>query len=210
MRIAFLLFDGVTALDVIGPYEVLSRLPGIESVFVAREPGAKSATGGLRLLADQALSDVAYPEVVVIPGGSGVRALLNDEPILSWLRAAHSRSCWTTSVCTGALLLGAAEILRGLRATTHWRSLELLSSFGAEPVSERVVESGKVITAAGVSAGIDFALLLASRIRGDGMAKAIQLALEYDPRPPFDCGSPEKAGPELVELVRQSAQRAER
>jgi len=201
MQIAFLLFDEITALDVVGPYEVLARLPQAEAVFVARAPGRVTAGGGLVLEAQQGLDELPAPDVVVVPGGAGVQRLLADESVLSWLRVAHETSRWTTSVCTGALLLGAAGILNGLRATTHWRSLDLLSSYGAEPVSERVVEAGKVITAAGVSAGIDFALVLASRIAGEQIAKAIQLGIEYDPKPPFDCGSPTKAGADLVELV---------
>jgi transcriptional regulator GlxA family with amidase domain len=203
MQIAILIFDGLTALDAIGPYEVLSRLPGAELRFVAKQAGAKRTdTGALGVQADVALGELTSPEVVLVPGGPGSRPLMNDPEVLDWLREAHRSSTWTTSVCTGGLVLGAAGILDGKRATTHWAYMERLSELGAEPVDERVVEDGKVITAAGVSAGIDMALTLASRVAGDQVAQAIQLGIEYDPDPPFDTGSPAKAPPELIELVR--------
>jgi putative intracellular protease/amidase len=203
VRIAIPIFEGITALDAVGPYEVLSRLPDAEVVFVARAPGPyRTENGVLALTADAALADVPDPEVVVVPGGFGTRALMSDETMLSWLRSAHATSTWTTSVCTGSLLLAAAGLLDGLRATTHWLELETLRQFGAEPVSERVVVQGKVITAAGVSSGIDMALTLAAAIAGDEIAQAIQLGIEYDPQPPFDSGSVAKASPKIVELVR--------
>jgi transcriptional regulator GlxA family with amidase domain len=203
MRIAILIFDGLTALDAIGPYEVLSRLPGAELRFVSKEPGQKRTdTGALGVQADLAIADVPGPDVVLVPGGEGSRPLMRDSEVLEWLRVAHESSTWTTSVCTGALVLGAAGILDGKRATTHWAFLDRLSELGAEPVTERVVEDGKVITAAGVSAGIDMALTLAARIAGNEVAQAIQLGIEYDPQPPFDAGSPSKASPEVIELVR--------
>jgi transcriptional regulator GlxA family with amidase domain len=203
MRIAILIFDGLTALDAIGPYEVLSRLPGAELRFVAKEPGQKRTdTGALGVQADLAIADLPGPDVVLVPGGEGNRPLMRDSEVLDWLRVAHESSIWTTSVCTGALVLGAAGILDGKRATTHWAFLDRLSELGAEPVTERVVEDGKVITAAGVSAGIDMALTVAARIAGNEVAQAIQLGIEYDPQPPFDAGSPSKASPEVIELVR--------
>ena len=203
MQIAILIFDGLTALDAIGPYEVLSRLPGAELRFVAKQPGLKRTdTGALGVQADLAIADLPGPDVVLVPGGQGNRPLMRDSEVLDWLRVAHERSTWTTSVCTGALVLGAAGILDGKRATTHWAFLDRLSELGAEPVTERVVEDGKVVTAAGVSAGIDMALTLAARIAGNEVAQAIQLGIEYDPRPPFDAGSPSKASPEVIELVR--------
>ena len=203
MRIAILIFDGLTALDAVGPYEVLSRLPGGELRFVAKQPGPKRTdTGALGVQADVALTELPDPEVVLVPGGPGNRPLMRDPEVLDWLRVAHESSTWTTSVCTGALVLGAAGILDGKRATTHWAFLDRLSELGAEPVTERVVEDGKVITAAGVSAGIDMALTLAARIAGDEVAQAIQLGIEYDPQPPFDAGSPSKASPDVIELVR--------
>jgi transcriptional regulator GlxA family with amidase domain len=203
MDIAIPLFERFTALDAVGPYDVLSRLPGATVSFVAAEPGPlRTENGMLALVADRALEDLPEPEVVVVPGGFGTRALLDDEQMLGWIRHAHESSRYTTSVCTGSLLLGAAGILDGLEATTHWMELETLERFGARPTSRRVVEQGKVITAAGVSSGIDMALLLAARLANDEVAEAIQLAIEYDPEPPFDSGSTAKARPETIELVR--------
>jgi transcriptional regulator GlxA family with amidase domain len=205
MRIAILVFDGLTALDAIGPYEVLSRIPEAEVAFVATEAGSKRTdTGALGIQADLALSEVSEPDVLLVPGGEGNRPLMADEEVLDWLRGTHEKSTWTTSVCTGALVLGAAGILEGKRATTHWAYLDRLSQFGAEAVEERVVEDGKIVTAAGVSSGIDMALTLAGRIAGERVAQAIQLGIEYDPEPPFDTGSPKKAPQELVDLIRSS------
>jgi putative intracellular protease/amidase len=210
MEIAILLFDRFTALDAVGPYEVVSRLPGAQVKFVAIEPGPKTTeTNSLTMLADHACADVPSPEILVVPGGFGTRALLDDEPVLDWIRAAHETSQWTTSVCTGSLLLGAAGVLRGLKATSHWAALDRLAEYGAEPTSERVVEEGKVITAAGVSSGIDMGLTLVQRIAGDDMAQAIQLGIEYDPEPPFDAGSPQKAPPHLVEALKVLLEQAE-
>ena len=203
MRIALLLFDRLTALDAVGPYEVLSRLPGADLRLVAKEVGVKRTdTGALGLEADLALSELTDPDVVVVPGGAGSRPLMSDAEVLDWVRSAHETSTWTTSVCTGSLVLGAAGLLAGKRATTHWAYLDRLRELGADPVSERVVEDGKVITAAGVSAGIDMALGLAARIAGEQVAHAIQLGIEYDPQPPFDSGSPAKAHPNVIDLVR--------
>lgn len=201
MQIAFLLYDNMTALDMIGPYEVLGRLPGAEVRFVAADPGTKRTDQNLGLVADGSLADVGSPDIIVVPGGDQ-RGPMADERVLDWLRSAHETSTWTTSVCTGSYVLGAAGILKGLRATTHWAALDGLAEFGAEPVTERVVEQGKVITAAGVSAGIDMGLTLVARIAGDDFAQAIQLGIEYDPHPPFDVGSPEKAPAHVVELLR--------
>jgi transcriptional regulator GlxA family with amidase domain len=201
MQIAFLVYDDMTALDMIGPYEVLGRLPGAEIRFVAAEPGTKRTDQKLGLVADFPLADIPAPEIVVVPGGDQ-RAPMGDERVLEWLRSAHETSTWTTSVCTGAYILAAAGLLKGRRATTHWATLEGLAEFGALPVSERVVEDGKIITAAGVSAGIDMGLTLAARVAGDDFARAIQLGIEYDPHPPFDAGSPAKAGTQIVELLR--------
>ena len=185
MQIAILIFDGLTALDAIGPYEVLSRLPGAELRLVAKQAGPKRTdTGALGVQADLALADIPNPDVVLVQGGRGNRPLMKDPELLEWLRGVHDGSKWTTSVCTGALVLGAAGILDSRRATTHWAFLERLSEFGAQPVAERVVEDGKIFTAAGVSAGIDMALTLAARIAGDEVAQAIQLGIEYDPDPP--------------------------
>ncbi|HYX78524.1 MAG TPA: DJ-1/PfpI family protein [Solirubrobacterales bacterium] len=203
MLIAILIFDGLTALDAIGPYEVLSRVPEAEVRFVAKEAGPKRTdTGTLGLNADLSLADLPHPEIVLVPGGQGNRPLMRDPEVLDWLRGVHRDSTWTTSVCTGALVLGAAGILEGKRATTHWAYLDRLRDLGADPVAQRVVEDGKVITAAGVSAGIDMSLTLASHLAGERAAQAIQLGIEYDPQPPFDSGSPHKAPPEVIEMVR--------
>jgi transcriptional regulator GlxA family with amidase domain len=203
MKFAFLVFDKFTALDVIGPYEVLSRIPGTELSFVAKETGPKrSDTGFLGVTADRTLDEVPDPDILLVGGGEGNRPLLRDEEVLDWIRTAHETSKWTTSVCTGSLVLGAAGILDGKRATSHWAYLDRLRDYGAEPVSERWVIDGKVVTAAGVAAGIDMALALVAEELGEDVAKAIQLGIEYDPAPPFDSGSPSKAAPELVEFVR--------
>ncbi len=208
MNIAIPIFDQLTALDAIGPYEVLSRLPDAQVHFVAAQPGPKrTETGMLALLADLSLAELPEPEVIVVPGGRGTRTLTQDTGMLDWLRHAHQRSRWTTSVCTGSLLLAAAGILEGLTATTHWLALGELGRFGATPVQRRVVREGKVITAAGVSAGIDMALTLAAEIAGEELAQAIQLGIEYDPQPPFGSGSPATASPAVVELVRAHASR---
>ena len=203
MQIAIPLYDGVTALDAIGPYEVLSRLPGAELVFAAEEPGAKRTDNDLlALTAPAALADVTEPDVIVVPGGPYARDIPAQQGLIEWIRAVHPGTTWTTSVCTGSLLLGEAGVLEGLEATTHWLERETLRRYGATPSVERVVEQGKVITAAGVSSGIDMALTLAARIAGDDVAQALQLVIEYDPRPPFSAGSPESAPPHIVELVR--------
>jgi putative intracellular protease/amidase len=204
--IAIPIFDGLTALDAIGPYEVLSRLPGARVHFLALEPGPqRTGNGMLALTADASLDDFPAPDVIVMPGGHGTRALMHDDRMLAWVRAAHETSSFTTSVCTGSLVLAAAGILDRLEATTHWAVLDTLGRLGAIPVTRRVVEQGKVITAAGVSSGIDMALTLAARIADEDVARAIQLAIEYDPEPPFDSGSIEKASPEIVALARRRA-----
>jgi putative intracellular protease/amidase len=210
MNIAIPIFDRLTALDAVGPYEVLSRLPGATVHFIAAERGPKrTETQRLALIADLTLDELPSPEVIVVPGGFGTRALMEDETMLAWLRTAHESSEWTTSVCTGSLLLAAAGILDGLEATTHWLVLDMLRAHGATPVERRVVEQGRVLTAAGVSSGIDMALTLVARIAGDEPAEAIQLGIEYDPQPPFDSGSTAKARPAIIELVRaRSAQLA--
>jgi transcriptional regulator GlxA family with amidase domain len=203
MEIAILLFDDLTALDAVGPYEVLSRIPGAKVRFPAREPGAKRMNGGsLYLMADCSFKDVPSPEIIVVPGGPGVGAALNDQATLDWIRTVHQTTRWTTSVCTGSRILAATGILRGIRATSHWMALDSLREYGAEPVSERVVREGKIITAAGVSAGIDMALTLVGIECGEQTAQAIQLAIEYDPQPPFHAGSPSKAPKAVVELLR--------
>jgi transcriptional regulator GlxA family with amidase domain len=200
MKTSILIFDGITALDAIGPYEVLSRPPGWEVEFVGKARGeVRADSGTLGLSADRSLDEVAETDIVLVPGGKGNRPLLEDEEVLDWLRRLDERSTLTTSVCTGSLVLGAAGLLQGKRATGHWLHLEKLRDYGAEPVRERWVEDGKVLTAAGVSAGIDMALYLLGREAGPEAAQTVQLGIEYDPKPPFDAGSPEKAPATVVE-----------
>ncbi|HXC45074.1 MAG TPA: DJ-1/PfpI family protein [Solirubrobacteraceae bacterium] len=203
MEIAILLYPRFAALDAVGPYEVLSRLPGAKVTFVAEQAQAyRTDTGQLALLADATLEQLPNPDIVLVPGGPGQSALMADGPVHAWLRAAEDTSTWTTSVCTGSLILAAAGLLAGRRATSNWQALEELSALGVEVVPERVVFDGKYVTSAGVTAGIDMALGLAARVAGDRVAEAIQLGLEYDPQPPFDAGSPASAPEEVVRIVR--------
>lgn len=202
MRTTILIFDGLTALDAIGPYEVLRSVPGWEVDFVAKSSGEiRTDSGFLGLTADKSLAEAGTPEIVLVPGGMGNRALLDDEEVLGWLREVDATSTWTTSVCTGSLVLGAAGLLEGKRATGHWLQLEPLRAYGADPVGGRYVQDGKLITAAGVSAGIDMALHLVTLEAGPEVAQAVQLAIEYDPQPPHDAGSPDKAPAAIVELI---------
>lgn len=206
MEIAILLFDKLAPQDAVGPFEVMRNVPGWEVRTVAKEKGeVRSEEGGLGLIADHALDEITAPDVVLVPGGVGNRPLLDDEELLDWLRAVDRETKWTTSVCTGSLVLGAAGLLRGKRATSNWLVLDALRDYGAEPVGGRFVEDGKLLTAAGVTAGIDMALHLVALEAGPEVAQAVQLGIEYDPDPPFDSGSPEKAPPEIVELVRSVA-----
>jgi transcriptional regulator GlxA family with amidase domain len=202
MKTAILIFDGLTALDAIGPYEVLRNVPGWEVEFVGPRAGeVRTDSGALGLQADKSLEEASDAEIVLVPGGEGNRPLLQDERVLSWLRESGGRATWTTSVCTGSLVLGAAGLLEGRRATSHWLYLDQLREYGAEPVGGRFVEDGPVLTAAGVSAGIDMALHLVGREVGPEVAQAVQLGIEYDPQPPFDAGSPAKAPAPIVEAV---------
>ncbi|MBW5486015.1 DJ-1/PfpI family protein [Streptomyces bambusae] len=199
MQIAIVLYDRFTALDAVGPYETLGRLPDSEVVFVAERPGpVRNDTGSLALVADKALADVPRPDIVLVPGGPGQSDQMENEVLLDWLRTADATSTWTTSVCTGSLLLAAAGLLRGRRATSHWLALDQLPKYGAQPTGERVVFDGKYVIAAGVSSGIDMGLALLGRIGGDGLAQSVQLLTEYDPQPPYDAGSPQKAPAEIV------------
>ncbi len=194
MKIAVAIYDRFTALDAIGPYEVLSRLPGARVTFLAAEAGpVRTDNGMLTIEAERALREEPAPDLILIPGGPGEVAQRAGEPMLDWLRAADRTSIWTTSVCTGSLILAAAGLLDGRPATGHWLAMDELRALGAQPTAQRVVFDGKIVTGAGVSAGIDMALALAERIAGPEVAQAIQLGIEYDPQPPFDAGSPEKA-----------------
>jgi putative intracellular protease/amidase len=211
VQIAILLYDKFTALDAIGPYEVLSGLNGAEVIFTAERPGpVRADTGMLAVTADAALADVPHPDIVLVPGGPGTEAQLTDGPVHNWLRAADATSSWTTSVCTGSLILAAAGLLEGRRATSHWLALDRLEELGAHAVAKRVVIDGKYVTAAGVSAGIDMALDLSGRIGGANTAQAIQLMIEYDPRPPYSAGSPRSAPPDLVASMRMRSRHAAR
>jgi putative intracellular protease/amidase len=203
MQIAIVLYDRFTALDAVGPYEVLSRLPGATVVFAAEQRGQVTAdTGMLSLVADAAIADLPSPDIVVLPGGPGQEQQMSDGPLHAWLREVDTNTSWTTSVCTGSLVLAAAGLLAGRAATSHWLAVDRLMDFGASPARRRVVIDGKYITAAGVSAGIDMALELAGRIGGQPTAEAIQLMIEYDPRPPYNAGSPDTAPADLVHKAR--------
>jgi cyclohexyl-isocyanide hydratase len=204
-RIGFILFPRLTQLDLTGPFEVFARLPDAEVLLIGA--GEARSDTGLTLRADAGFGDAPQLDVVCVPGGPGVNAAMEDEALLAFLRSQAQRAAWITSVCTGALVLGAAGLLRGYRATTHWLSLDLLPRFGAIPVRERVVQDRNRITGGGVTAGIDFGLRLAAELRGENVAKEIQLLMEYDPSPPYDAGSPQTAGPKLVEAV-SSARKA--
>jgi transcriptional regulator GlxA family with amidase domain len=203
MHTAILIFEKLTALDAVGPYEVLRSVPGWEVSFVGLEKGTvRTDSGQLGLSVDRTLDEVTEPDIVLVPGGEGNRPLMSDERVLSWLRQVDESTKWTTSVCTGSLVLAAAGLLEGRKATGHWMYLEPLRGLGADPVGGRFVEDGKTITAAGVSAGIDMALHLVGRETTPEIAQAVQLGIEYDPQPPYDAGSPDKAAPEIVDLVK--------
>jgi transcriptional regulator GlxA family with amidase domain len=203
MRIAILLYEQLAAQDAVGPYEVMRCVPGWEVELVGTETGVVRAEGGLGLSVDRTLDEVTDLDLdlVLVPGGEGCEVVAKDEAVLSWLRDVDQRTKWTTSVCTGSMILGAAGLLEGKRATSNWLFLDRLPEYGADPVGGRFVEDGKLLTAAGVTAGIDMALHLVGREAGPEVAQAVQLGIEYDPDPPFDAGSPEKAPDAIVELV---------
>jgi transcriptional regulator GlxA family with amidase domain len=202
MKIAILLFEQMAAQDAVGPYEVFRCVPGWEIEFVGVRTGeVRCEGGGLGLVVDRTIDEVKEADVVLVPGGRGSDAVAQDESVLDWLRRVDERTKWTVSVCTGAGILGAAGLLEGKRATSNWLFVERLPDYGADPVGGRWVEDGKTITAAGVTAGIDMALHLVAREAGPEVAQAVQLGIEYDPDPPFDAGSPEKAPAAIVEAV---------
>jgi cyclohexyl-isocyanide hydratase len=204
-HIGLLLFPDITQLDMTGPYEVFIKFPDakVHLVWKTREP--VTAGGGMQIMPTMTFAECPQLDLICVPGGAGMNALLNDTETLDFIRAQAKGARYVTSVCTGALVLGAAGLLKGKRAATHWMSRAMLSAFGATPVAERVVVDGNVITGGGVTAGIDFALRVAAEAFGPDLAKAIQLGIEYDPHPPFDSGSPESADPALVAKVRASA-----
>jgi transcriptional regulator GlxA family with amidase domain len=202
MDIVIPIFPDFTALDAVGPYEVLRMLPDARVTFAAAERGVvRTDSTFIGLHADKALAEIDSADVLLVPGGGGTRAAMKDEALLDWVRRIHATTRYTTSVCTGSLVLGGAGLLDGLQAATHWSCAELLERTGATYTARRVVQEGKIVTAAGVSAGIDMGLTLAAQIAGEDAAKSIQLVIEYDPQPPFDCGSPDKAGPEIIALT---------
>ncbi len=201
MKLTAVIFDDMTALDVVGPLEVFARVPGMEIGYVTPSDSIRAADTGLLFSGVEPLEAVTETDILLVPGGMGTRALATDSRMLEWLRAIDQTTTWTTSVCTGSLVLAGAGLLDGRPATTHWAAYELLKKYGAEPTEQRVVFSDKYVTAAGVSSGIDMALELVRQLDGDDLAKAIQLVIEYDPQPPFDSGAPSKATPETLALA---------
>jgi len=204
LKIVIFLFDGITALDAVGPFEVLSKIPNSKVYFTSKETEFVSCIGGLHLVSDYSINEITEADILVIPGGPGINELLNDSVILNWINNIHKTTKFTTSVCTGSLLLGSAGILKNLKATSHWNHIEKLKEYNAEPVKSRYVIDGKVITSAGVSAGIDMSLKLAELAGSESLSKLIQLAIEYDPSPPYDSGSPEKISKELLAIFHKA------
>jgi putative intracellular protease/amidase len=203
LNVVIYLYNRMTALDAIGPYEVLRCVPEAQVRFAAKKAGIIQPDSGLQMLnAEYAIADINSADILLIPGGDP-SAQMGDKDVLQWIRALHEKTRWTTSVCTGSLILGAAGLLKGLQATSYWNTLDALKMFGAEPVSKRYVRQGKVITAAGVSAGIDMALSLVALERSEEMAQTIQLLIEYDPQPPFNTGSRSKASPAMIEKAKK-------
>ena len=204
VSVGLVLYPRFTALDIVGPFQTLVDVPGLDVFFVAEKSGPVSDhTGRLSLVATKSFADVDQLDVVVVPGGMADSGLIASDPVVEFVKRIHPTTTWTTSVCTGSIFLATAGVLDGIEATTHWASYERLRALGAIPVETRVVHRGKVITAAGVSSGIDMGLVLVAAMFGDEMAQVIQLAIEYDPQPPFDAGAPSKVTPELLALVQQ-------
>ncbi len=200
--LGLVLYPRFTALDIVGPFQTLVDVPGFDVFFIADEAGpVEDHTGRLSITATKKFDEISELDVVVVPGGMADRAINGDDPVVQFVKRIHPTTIWTTSVCTGSIFLAHAGILNGLAATTHWSSYDRLKALGAIPTETRVVQSGKVITSAGVSSGIDMGLVLVAALMGEDMAKAVQLAIEYDPQPPFDAGAPSKVSPELLELV---------
>ena len=206
LQIGSLLFEGLDQIDMTGPFEVLSRIPNSTYRVYGKTARPVRDVKGLRLTPDAILADAPPLDVLHVPGGFGQEALMENEEVLAWIRQQAAGACSIFSVCTGALICGAAGLLKGRRATTHWASFHLLPFFGAIPVNERVVVDGSYVFAAGVTAGIDGALRLAAELRGDATAQAIQLQMAYAPEPPFNSGTPETAPPAILQHARQSMQ----
>jgi len=209
VTVGLLVFPNLTQLDLTGPYEVFSRAPGMRVLLIGTQPGPIRSEWGLTLATDCTLENAPPVDILCVPGGPGVNALLSDDGVLDAIAALGERAAWITSVCTGALVLGAAGLLRGHRATTHWLSHELLSELGATPVEERVVRDRNRVTGGGVTAGIDFALALVAELRGREVAERIALMVEYAPAPPFRTGSPREAPAGHVQAVRSDRARVQ-
>ena len=206
LKVGMLLFPGLTILDFTGPYDVFTKAPCFDVIIIGETTDPVRAEGGLVLQPEIVMADCPQLDVVFVPGGRGINALLTNEPVLQFLRQQGKKAKYITSVCTGALVLAAAGLLQGFKATTHWRSLELLRMFGVETLEERVVRDGNRITGGGVTAGIDFGLTLTALAGGEEMAKVIQLLLEYDPAPPFRAGSPHTAGLPVLQKAKELSQ----
>ena len=204
-QIGLLLFPNLTQLDMTGPYEVFTKFPDSDVHLVWKSLDPVKAGGGMQLLPSTTFADCPQLDLICVPGGAGMNALLNDEETLDFVRRQAAGARYVTSVCTGSLVLGAAGLLKGKRATSHWMSHSMLAAFGCEPVNARVVVDGNLITGGGVTAGIDFALTVAGEVLGAEAARKIQLGMEYDPKPPYDAGSPERADPAMVAAVREGA-----
>lgn len=207
LNIVFLFYEGMTALDAVGPHEVLSRLPNVVVQHVALKKGLIKTFSKLVIEAEYDFQEIVRADVLLIPGAGNATSLQKYPALLEWIRAIHQTTTWTTSVCTGSLILAAAGILTGKHATTHWAAMDRLGSLGAIPVHERVVEDGKIMTGAGVSAGLDMALLLAAKIAGERVAQTLELGLEYDPHPPFNSGSPQKADKDIYDSLKARLQK---
>jgi cyclohexyl-isocyanide hydratase len=208
IHVAFLLFPNVTQLDLTGPAQVLSRLGNTKIDLVAKTRDPVSTDAGFDLLPTATFDEVRKADILCVPGGFGVVGAMQDEATLDWLRGVAADAQWVTSVCTGSLVLGAAGLLKGYKATAHWASRHQLAWFGAEPVAERIVFDRNRVSGGGVTAGIDFALALTAAIRGEDHAKFVQLSLEYDPQPPFDSGTPDKADPAIITQYREMVAKA--
>jgi cyclohexyl-isocyanide hydratase len=205
MQIAFLLFPGLTQLDMTGPAQILSRMPGAQLDLVWKSADPVMTDAGFAIVPTATFADIVAADILCVPGGVGVADVMNDPEALDWVRRIGAEAQWVTSVCTGSLILGAAGLLKGYKATTHWAWHHHLALFGAEPVKARMVFDRNRVTGGGVTAGIDFALALVAAVSGEGVARTLQLGFEYDPAPPFEGGSPEKAGPEVVAAYRAAA-----